>query len=160
DTQERNAAGDRLKKRLSQTVLVERADNGGIVTDAGKDNRGGPAQLGWFGHPYRTRAKPLQRALDGGYVASAIVDERDGHSKPFVLGRTLLSRRSRLTANRKARAKALKMASIWWCDDRPYRQRRCTLTRAACAKPWKKSSSSSTVKSPTRSALIFACTTQ
>jgi len=61
--------------------------------------------------PQGIRAEALQGALDGGDVASAVVDDGYFHSMPFVLGRTLRKRLSRATAKRSARAKALNMAS-------------------------------------------------
>src|SRR5262249_29907944 len=98
--------------------------------------------------PHGVRAKFLQRALDGWNVSRAIVNDRHVHSNSFVLGRTFFNRLSRATANRSARANALKIASTWWCEDRPYRHRKCTFAHAEDAKPPKKSSSSSAWKSP------------
>ena len=59
----------------------------------------------------RFGAESLQRALDGGDVARAVVDQGDFHSSPFVLGSTLRKRLSRETAKRSARANALNRAS-------------------------------------------------
>src|SRR5260370_40118016 len=52
-----------------------------------------------------------QGALYRGYIACAVIDNRHFHSSPFVLGKTCRRRLSRDTAKRKARAKALNMAS-------------------------------------------------
>ena len=58
----------------------------------------------------------LQSALDRWHVASTVIGERDvaagTHKSSLVLGRTFFKRRSRLTANRSARANALNRASI------------------------------------------------
>src|SRR5262245_37987839 len=57
------------------------------------------------------RAKMLECLLDGTDVTGAVINDGD-HRSPLVLGSILASRRSREQATRRARAKALKSASI------------------------------------------------
>src|SRR5262249_36455377 len=160
DAKKRNTASERLEQSRAEIVLVQSTNHGSKVADARKNDRRCIRKSFRLCDALRGCVEPLQCAFNGRHVARTVVNEGDVHNSSLVLGKTFLSRLSRLTAKRSARAKALNIASIWWCEDRPYKQRRCTLARAACANPTKKSSRSSTVKSPTRSALITAFTTQ
>src|SRR6202043_1273897 len=74
----------------------------------------------------RFDAETTERALDGRKISRAVFHECDIHNKPFVLGSTRFNCGSRVAAKRSALANALKIASTWWCDERPYRRRRGT----------------------------------
>src|ERR1700728_3602828 len=90
---------------------------------------------------------------DGGQIAGFVVDDYDldrHQSSPLVDGSTSASWLSRETATLRARAKALKMASILWWLLRPYMVLTWTLAWAPRAKPSKKSVTSSDCRSPTR----------
>ena len=84
---------------------------GVVVTDARQDNRTGPSKISGLAGTPRGRAELFERPFHRRHIACAVINHRDAHSSPLVLGRTPLSCRSRLTANRRARAKALNSAS-------------------------------------------------
>src|ERR1039458_792990 len=100
----------------------------------------------------------VERLLHGIEVAGAVIHDGD-HSSPLVLGSMRPRRRAREHASRRARAKALKSASILWWLDRPYNTRAWMLARAPRAKPSKKSYTSSACRSPTRAARTLVSTT-
>jgi len=94
-------------------MFFQSANQGSIVTDTGEQQRLGPADTLRRIGALRFRAKLLERPLHRGNVSRPIVDQRHFHKSPFVLGRILRSRLSRVTAKRSALAKALNIASIW-----------------------------------------------
>ena len=114
NTEKRNAAGDGLEQRSSEATLVKRTHQGGKMSDAWKQERFGVGDAFRNARANRFRAETLERALDRGGVAGTVVDERDFHKRPLVLGKTLRRRLSRETAKRRARAKALKSAAAEW----------------------------------------------
>ena len=111
NSEERDAALQRIEQRCAQGLLVERANQRAEVSHARQDQHFGVADGSRSVGAARFGAEFLQRALHRREVAGAVIDERDFHSSPFVLGRTCFSRLSRDTANRSARANALNMAS-------------------------------------------------
>ena len=112
DTEKRHATGEGFEEGSSQAAFVERPHQGGIVTNAGKEQSVRLVDALRSLRADRLRSEALEGALDGGGIAGAVVDERDSHRRPLVLGRTLRRRLSRETAKRRARAKALNSASI------------------------------------------------
>ena len=86
--------------------------------DAGQDHAVGGAHRVGVGGDRRRDADVLERLLDRAQVAHPVVEDRDPRvahslSVPLVEG-TPLSSGSIETATRRARAKALKQASIMW----------------------------------------------
>src|SRR5208337_1597230 len=97
------------------------------------------------------RAEITERLKNRGEIARFVVDDGYAHyNSPFVEGSMSPSCLSREQATRRARAKALKMASILWWLERPYMIFTWMLARAPRAKPSKKSVTSSVCRSPTR----------
>src|ERR1039458_3050608 len=74
-------------------------------------------------------AEIVKRLLYGIQIARAVIHNGD-HRSPLVLGSMRPILRSREHATRRARAKALKSASILWWLDRPYNTRAWMLARA------------------------------
>ena len=68
--------------------------------------------------PCRASARSTDGRLPASYSTSEIFMAH-AHSSPLVLGSTRFSCGSRVAANRNARANALKIASTWWCVERP-----------------------------------------
>ena len=140
--------------RPSSAGSVHRAREG---AHAGHDEAGGGAQRVGVAADGDARADVLERLLHRAAVAHAVVDDRDLHgllqqrahrlSVPFVLG-TPVSPGSIATAWRRARANALKAASIMWWALLPASTRRCSVSLAALASARKNSSVSSWSKPP------------
>jgi hypothetical protein len=108
-----HATFDGIEKRRPERALVECTDEGGVVADPGKKKRFGIRNALRRTGALRGGAETLQSPLDTRDITRAIVNERDVHKRPLVLGRTLRRRLSRETAKRRARANALNMASTW-----------------------------------------------
>jgi len=113
NAQEWDAALNGVEQWSTELVIVESADQRGEVTNARKDEGFGVGDFGGGVGALGLSAEAMERAFDGSDVACAIVNKRNFHKRPFVLGRTLRKRLSCETANRSARAKALKIASTW-----------------------------------------------
>jgi len=81
------------------------------MSDARKEQRLRACDAFGSGSTLRFRSEPLQGSLDRGDIACAVIQQGNFHSKPLVLGSTRRNLLSRATAKRRARAKALNMAS-------------------------------------------------
>ena len=103
--------GDFIEKSRAEILFIERPDDGGLMADAGKNDGVSAFEFAGLRDTFCRSTEFLQSALDGWDIARTIVDECNGtggiHRSSFVLGRIFLRRRSRLTAKRSARAKAL-----------------------------------------------------
>ena len=106
-------------QRGGEIALVESGDEGGEVSYAGKNDGFGAGDLFGADGALGFGAEFLQGAFDRRQIAGAVIDDSDFHSRPLVDGRTLRRRLSRETAKRSALAKALKIDSTWWCEERP-----------------------------------------
>src|SRR5260370_2921842 len=109
--QKRHTSVNGVNPRRAEFLFVKSTNEGSVMPNAGEEQRlrfGNT--LGRIG-TVRLRAEALERALDGRHIARAIVENGHFHRSPFVLGKTWRRRLSRETAKRRARAKALKMAS-------------------------------------------------
>ncbi len=106
-----------LGDQLVEAALADPLHRPREGTDARQDDAVGGAHLGGVVADRRRRADVLQRLLDRAQVAHPVIEDRDpgrhSLSVPFVEG-TPLSSGSIETATRRARAKALKLASIMW----------------------------------------------
>ena len=81
------------------------------MSDARKNQRSRRRDLFWLGDAFRFRAQIAQRAPDRRQISGTVINDRKFHSSPFVVGKTRRNCRSRVTAKRSARAKALNITS-------------------------------------------------
>src|SRR5271154_4427423 len=83
NAEERNAAMQSIDESGAQVLQVERADQSGIVADAGKnDGFGVGERLRRIG-TLRSHAKTLQGSLDACDVTCAVIEQGDVHKRPF-----------------------------------------------------------------------------
>jgi hypothetical protein len=94
-------------------MFIEGVNQRCIVSDAREKESFRARDAIGSSSPTRVGSEAMQGALDGRDIPGTVVDERNFHRSPLVLGKMLRSRRSREAANRSARAKALKSASTW-----------------------------------------------
>ena len=90
------------------------------MADSGEDDLGRLAQAGGVAHQRVAGADLVQCVLHGAQVTGAVIENGD-HNSPFVEGNWPRRRLSVEQAYFIARAKHLKMASILWWFERPYR---------------------------------------
>ena len=118
----------RLGDQLVEPGLVDPAHRLRERPHAREDHAVRGLNPGAIGGDLSLRPDPLQRLLDRAKVPHPVVEDRDpGHSVsvPLVDG-TPLSPGSMETASRRARANALKLASIMWWAFEPERTQRCS----------------------------------
>jgi hypothetical protein len=111
DSQKRDAAMDGVDQRGAEFFFVEGANQRRVMTDAGKEQGVRVGNAFRRTGSQRFRSEALERALDGGNIAGAVIENSHFHNSPLVLGKIFRKRLSRVTAERKARANALNMAS-------------------------------------------------
>src|ERR1019366_981007 len=158
DAQEGNTSTEGLYNGLLQTCAFQRFSRS-KMTDPGKHHLRRCSDLRRIRSNGALLPQPVERLFHRNQVPGAVIDNRNHHSTPLVLGKSRAMRRSRQQAARNARANALKSASILWWLDRPYSVRTCTLARAPRAKPSKKSCTSSACRSPTMRTRTLVSTT-
>ena len=137
------ATAARIAARHSRVERARRAE----VADARHDDRRAARAALTASAGVKTSAPIAAKRLSHrGQVAGAVVDEcdhmvsmRSFTAVPWCSAASRASRLSLAQATRSARANALNTASIWWWLDRPYSTFMCTLARAPCANPSKKS---------------------
>ena len=97
----------------SETALAKVAHRCRCFADAGKDDFiGRTNNLGAIRNdPFY--AESIQRVCHGRRIARVVFHDRDSHSTPFVLARSVPSRRIAILMDF---AKALNIASILWCS--------------------------------------------
>src|SRR4029077_12767843 len=102
---------DGVEQRRAKCFFVEGTNQRRVMTDAGKKQRVRVGNVFRGAGSQRFCSEPLERALDGGNIASAVVQYGHYHRSPLVLGKIFRKRLSRVTAKRRARANALNIAS-------------------------------------------------
>ncbi len=113
DAHERNSAGNGIAQRLDEFALGERAHECAEMADAGENECVARGEGFGSGGALGGHAEAGEGALDRRKISGSVFDQCDVHSRPFVLGSTRMSWRSRVAAKRSARANALKIASTW-----------------------------------------------
>ena len=115
--QHRLAAPGQLDQLAAQAVSRKLGQRGREGADAGQDDAIGPRKVIRVGREASLRADLHQGALDRSDVAYAVIDDGDHPSSPFEEGAP--GPPPDATAARKARPRALKVASAMWCRFRP-----------------------------------------
>jgi len=82
------------------------------MADARENERACRSNLCGVGDTFCFGAKAAQRALYRRQISGTVIDDGKFHKSPLVVGKTRRSWRSRVTAKRRARAKALNITSI------------------------------------------------
>ena len=112
DAKKGYAASKGLKKRSAETALVQCANQRGKVPDTGKQQSFCRFDRFRCRSTQRFRAEALERSLYRGDISYTIVNQREFHISPLVLGSIRASRLSFAHATRRALANALKTASM------------------------------------------------
>ena len=118
DAEQRLAGGHMGQQRLDETAGAQVADAVAKGADAGEHHLVGRGDIPGIGADPRREAELLEGLLDAAQVAHLIINDIY-HSQTYsslpLLESTPSMRGSRPQASSRARAKALKTASMMWC---------------------------------------------
>src|SRR6185295_18045713 len=142
DTEQRPSLIHRLAQHGHEAAALDLLHGGGKGAVTGQHEHVRAPQLGDVAAEHGGRAQVAERLHHAAEVPDPVIDDRDRHKEPFVLG-TSFTRGSSATAIDSARAVALNSVSAMWWPLRPRMVSRWMFRRPWSATAQKKSSNSS-----------------